>query len=55
MSTKAKIATIGQFVDQEVLLEGWLWNKRSSGKIVFLNIRDGSGFIQGVVAKEEVP
>lgn len=55
MSTKAKIATIGQYVDQEVLLEGWLWNKRSSGKIAFLNIRDGSGFIQGVVAKEEVP
>jgi asparaginyl-tRNA synthetase len=53
--TKARIATIGQHVDQEVLIEGWLWNKRSSGKIVFLNIRDGSGFIQGVVTKQDVP
>ena len=55
MSTKATIATIGQYVDQEVLIEGWLWNKRSSGKIAFLNLRDGTGFIQGVVAKQDVP
>jgi asparaginyl-tRNA synthetase len=55
VSTKATIATIGQHVDQEVLIEGWLWNKRSSGKIAFLNIRDGSGFIQGVVVKQDVP
>ncbi|UOF89680.1 asparagine--tRNA ligase [Fodinisporobacter ferrooxydans] len=52
---KATIGTIGQFVDQEVLIEGWLHNKRSSGKIQFLQIRDGSGFIQGVVVKAEVP
>jgi asparaginyl-tRNA synthetase len=55
LSTKATIATIGQYVDQEVLIEGWLWNKRSSGKIAFLNLRDGTGFIQGVVAKQDVP
>jgi asparaginyl-tRNA synthetase len=55
LSTKATIATIGQHVDQEVLIEGWLWNKRSSGKIAFLNLRDGTGFIQGVVAKQDVP
>jgi asparaginyl-tRNA synthetase len=54
VTTKATIATIGQYVDQEVLIEGWLWNKRSSGKIAFLNLRDGSGFIQGVVAKQDV-
>ncbi|MGZ4112276.1 MAG: asparagine--tRNA ligase [Tumebacillaceae bacterium] len=55
MTTKATIATIGQYVDQDILIEGWLWNKRSSGKIAFLNLRDGSGFIQGVVAKQDVP
>ena len=33
---------------------GWLANKRSSGKIAFLQLRDGTGFIQGVVVKEEV-
>jgi asparaginyl-tRNA synthetase len=51
---KATIATIGQYVDQEVTIEGWLWNIRSSGKILFLQLRDGTGFIQGVVVKAEV-
>ena len=37
-----------------VTIKGWLANKRSSGKIIFLQIRDGSGFIQGVVVKNEV-
>jgi len=55
LTTKATIAQIGRHVDQEVLIEGWLWNKRSSGKIAFLNVRDGTGFIQGVVVKEEAP
>ncbi|PWK15594.1 asparaginyl-tRNA synthetase [Tumebacillus permanentifrigoris] len=55
VTTKATIATIGQYVDQEVLIEGWLWNKRFSGKIGFLNLRDGTGFIQGVIAKQDVP
>lgn len=52
---KTTIKNIGQYVGQEVMLEGWLWNKRSSGKIQFLQLRDGTGFIQGVVVKAEVP
>ncbi|MFD2371720.1 asparagine--tRNA ligase [Brevibacillus sp. GCM10020057] len=48
------IAQIGQHVGQEVRLGGWLYNKRGSGKIQFLQLRDGSGFIQGVVVKAEV-
>ncbi|WJQ84100.1 asparagine--tRNA ligase [Brevibacillus brevis] len=48
------IARIGQHVGQEVRLGCWLYNKRSSGKIQFLQLRDGSGFIQGVVVKAEV-
>ena len=47
---KATIAKISKFQDEEVI-HGWLFNKRSSGKIQFLQIRDGSGFIQGVVVK----
>lgn len=43
-----------QFVGQEVTIGGWLANKRSSGKIAFLQLRDGTGFIQGVVVKEDV-
>lgn len=40
--------------DEEVTIRGWLYNKRSSGKIAFLQIRDGSGIIQGIVFKPEV-
>lgn len=48
------IREISNFEGQEVVLKGWLFNKRSSGKIHFLQVRDGSGFIQAVVAKEDV-
>lgn len=48
------IKNIAQYVGQEVKLGAWLYNKRSSGKIQFLQLRDGSGFIQGVVVKSEV-
>jgi asparaginyl-tRNA synthetase len=49
-----QIAKIHETVGEEVWIEGWLANKRSSGKIQFLQIRDGSGVIQGVVlAKNE--
>ncbi|GAK11188.1 asparagine--tRNA ligase [Geomicrobium sp. JCM 19039] len=51
---KPTIHSIGQFESQEVTLGCWLSNKRSSGKIAFLQLRDGTGFIQGVVVKSEV-
>ena len=54
MATGVAIDSIHGFEGQEVTLSGWLYNKRSSGKIMFLQIRDGSGFIQGVVVKKEV-
>lgn len=37
----------------EVTLKGWVYNKRSSGKIKFLILRDGTGLIQGVLVKGE--
>ncbi len=40
--------------DEEVEIRGWLFNKRSSGKIHFLIVRDGTGFVQCVVSKGEV-
>jgi asparaginyl-tRNA synthetase len=39
---------------EEVRIQGWLHNKRSSGKLQFLIVRDGSGFAQAVVAKAAV-
>ncbi|MDP2691216.1 MAG: asparagine--tRNA ligase [bacterium] len=44
-------------VGQSVIIQGWMYNKRGSGKIYFLQLRDGSGTMQGVVetsAGEEV-
>ena len=41
-------------IGQDVELKGWVFNKRSSGSIIFLQIRDGSGCLQAVVAKNEV-
>src|SRR3990167_6661048 len=48
------IKDFSKFVGQEVTIRGWLYNKRSSGPIVFLELRDGYGFTQGVVLKKEV-
>ena len=48
------IENIGAHDGQSVTIKGWLHNRRSSGKIHFLIIRDGSGFIQGVMSKAGV-
>ncbi len=41
-------------LDQEVSVQGWVYNFRSSGNIFFLQLRDGSGNIQAIVAKDTV-
>ncbi|XXM74204.1 asparagine--tRNA ligase [Lysinibacillus sphaericus] len=51
---KTTISQVSKFVGEEVTIGAWLANKRSSGKIAFLQLRDGTGFIQGVVVKSEV-
>ena len=49
------IATIGQYEGQSITLRGWLYNLRSSGKLLFPTFRDGTGTIQGIVPKAAVP
>lgn len=49
------IEELGRHVGEEVKLPGWLYNKRSSGKIRFLLLRDGTGIVQGVMVKGSVP
>ena len=44
---------ISNYDGKEVTLKGWLYNKRSSGKIWFLIFRDGTGFIQCVVSRSD--
>ncbi len=51
----ATISTIGQHEGQTVTLRGWLYNIRSSGKLLFPTFRDGTGTIQGIVPKAAVP
>jgi asparaginyl-tRNA synthetase len=50
-----RITDLKDHVGGEVTLRGWLHNKRSSGKLQFLIVRDGSGFAQAVTAKAAVP
>lgn len=47
------VSDLKKYQDQEVQIKGWVYNFRSSGKIAFLQIRDGSGFVQ-VVASSDV-
>ncbi len=51
---KVKIFKIGAYEGKEIELRGWLYSKRSSGKLHFLQLRDGSGIVQCVVFKGEV-
>jgi asparaginyl-tRNA synthetase len=48
------IEDIGKHEGETVTIKGWLHNRRSSGKIHFLTLRDGSGFIQAVMSKAAV-
>jgi len=52
--TTVRIKELPQHVGEEVSVLGWLYNKRTSGKLQFPIIRDGSGYLQCVVFKKEV-
>lgn len=49
-----RIKDMADHIGERVTIKGWMYNKRSSGKIHFLQIRDGSGFVQAVMVKNEV-
>jgi asparaginyl-tRNA synthetase len=49
------IRRLRERVGQSVTLHGWLVAKRSSGKIGFLQVRDGSGTVQGVASRADLP
>ncbi len=54
MKPEIYIKDLGNYVGKEVTLQGWLYNKRSSGKVKFLILRDGTGYLQCVVFKGNV-
>jgi asparaginyl-tRNA synthetase len=49
------IRDIADYVGQEVTLKGWVYNRTDKGKLQFLVIRDGTGFIQAVAFQKELP
>ncbi len=55
MPPVVEIRRVSEYAGQEVVLQGWLYNLRESGKLLFPLFRDGTGIIQGVVVKSAVP
>jgi asparaginyl-tRNA synthetase len=53
--TTITIEQAGKYEGQEVTIQGWLYNLRESGKLLFPIFRDGTGIIQGVVSLKENP
>src|SRR5918992_4470510 len=49
------ISDLHAHVGETVVVNGWVVTTRSSGKIAFVVLRDGSGYVQGVLSKKEVP
>src|SRR6266852_4428828 len=52
--TNVRIKELSRHVGEKVTIDGWLYNKRTAGKLIFPIIRDGSGYLQCVVFKKEV-
>lgn len=51
---KIYICDLKQYVGQEITVKGWIYHKRSSGKLRFIVLRDGTGYLQCVVFKGNV-
>jgi len=54
MKPEIYIKDLAEHVGKEVTLKGWIYNKRESGKVKFLILRDGSGYLQCIVFKGNV-
>jgi len=55
MATPIRIENIAQYVGQEVTLRGWLYARTDKGRLQFLQVRDGTGIVQAVAFKKELP
>src|SRR5919112_4607703 len=53
--TAVDISALRAHAGETVTVRGWVVTPRSSGKIAFIVVRDGSGTVQGVLSKKEVP
>ncbi|PYS96655.1 MAG: asparagine--tRNA ligase [Acidobacteria bacterium] len=55
LSITTAIGDIGRWEGQEVRVRGWLYNKREKGRLQFLIVRDGTGYLQAVAFQPDVP
>ncbi len=55
MATSIRVDQIADYVGQEVTIRGWVYNRTDKGKLQFLLVRDGYGFVQCVAFKKELP
>jgi len=49
-----RVEEIGKYTGQEVSVQGWVYNRTDKGKLVFLLVRDGTGFVQCVAFKGDL-
>ena len=54
MTSLVRVETIPAHVGLEVSIQGWIYNRTDKGKLIFLLVRDGSGFIQCVAFKNDL-
>lgn len=54
MAVVSEVRALGRHVGEAVTVRGWVQTTRSHGKVAFVVVRDGTGVVQGVVAKQEV-
>lgn len=55
MAAIIRVDKIADYVGQDVTVQGWVYNRTDKGKLVFLLVRDGTGFVQCVVFKGDLP
>ncbi len=55
MATVMRVEDIARYVGEEVIVRGWVYNRTRKGKLVFLMVRDGYGFVQCVAFKNDLP
>ena len=54
MAETISVSKISNYVEKEVTIKGWVYNRTDKGKLVFLLVRDGSGFVQCVAFKGDL-
>src|SRR5512141_3219574 len=54
MAEQISVSQISNYIEKEVTIKGWVYNRTDKGKLVFLLVRDGSGFVQCVAFKGDL-